>query len=86
MLLLIQHYVTSVSDSVIKWTKNHLDQLYLSAYLYIHISWFRCNTVLGEFLSSIKKDPSCVDFASMINIVIAHSQASDEMLQVIRTY
>lgn len=40
-----------------------------------------CNTVLGEFLSSIKKDPSCVDFAGMINIVIAHSQASDEMLQ-----
>ncbi|PNF35433.1 VAC14-like protein [Cryptotermes secundus] len=40
-----------------------------------------CDTVLGEFLSSIKKDPSRVDFAGMINIVIAHSQASDEVLQ-----
>ncbi|XP_021933263.1 protein VAC14 homolog isoform X2 [Zootermopsis nevadensis] len=40
-----------------------------------------CDTVLGEFLSSIKKDPSRVDFAGMINIVIAHSQAPDEVLQ-----
>ncbi|KAJ9577283.1 hypothetical protein L9F63_006122, partial [Diploptera punctata] len=40
-----------------------------------------CDTVLGEFLRSIKQDPNRVDFAGMINIVIFHSQAADDMLQ-----
>lgn len=40
-----------------------------------------CETVLGEFLLHIKEDPSRVDFPAMINILINHSQAADEMLQ-----
>ncbi|PSN34186.1 Protein VAC14 [Blattella germanica] len=48
-------------------------------FLITGISW--CDTVLGEFLRSIKQDPSRVDFAGMINIVILHSQSSDELLQ-----
>ncbi|XP_067003163.1 protein VAC14 homolog [Anabrus simplex] len=40
-----------------------------------------CDTVLGEFLRSIKNDPSRVDFAGMINILTMHAQASDELLQ-----
>ncbi|KAK3918994.1 Protein VAC14-like protein [Frankliniella fusca] len=41
-----------------------------------------CDTVLGEFLRSIKQDPSRVDFPRMINILIVHSQAQDEFLQL----
>ncbi|XP_052123685.1 protein VAC14 homolog [Frankliniella occidentalis] len=41
-----------------------------------------CDTVLGEFLRSIKQDPSRVDFPMMINILIVHSQAQDEFLQL----
>lgn len=42
-----------------------------------------CDTVLGEFLRSIKSDPSRVDFGSMINILINHAQEkNDEILQV----
>ncbi|GLH02434.1 protein VAC14 homolog [Gryllus bimaculatus] len=40
-----------------------------------------CDTVLGEFLRSIKSDPSRVDFAGMINILTTHAQATDELLQ-----
>ncbi|XP_049788046.1 protein VAC14 homolog [Schistocerca cancellata] len=40
-----------------------------------------CDTALGEFLRSIKHDPSRVDFAAMINILITHAQATDEVLQ-----
>lgn len=40
-----------------------------------------CDTQLGEFLRSIKKDPSRVDFARMINTLIIHAQSSDETLQ-----
>ncbi|RZF41457.1 hypothetical protein LSTR_LSTR000171 [Laodelphax striatellus] len=40
-----------------------------------------CDTVLSEFLRSIRQDPSRVDFPAMINILINHSQVSDELLQ-----
>lgn len=44
-----------------------------------------CDTVLGEFLRSIKGNPSRVDFASMINILINHAQdKSDDVVQVFR--
>lgn len=41
-----------------------------------------CDTVLGEFLRSIKSNPARVDFGSMINILIGHAQEkNDEILQ-----
>ncbi|XP_034938910.1 protein VAC14 homolog [Chelonus insularis] len=40
------------------------------------------DTVLGEFLRSIKANPSKVDFPGMINILINHAQSSDELLQL----
>ncbi|KAF5301649.1 hypothetical protein FQA39_LY10696 [Lamprigera yunnana] len=41
-----------------------------------------CDTVLGEFLRSIKSNPSRVDFGGMINILINHAQEkNDEILQ-----
>lgn len=42
-----------------------------------------CDTVLGEFLRSIKANPSRVDFANMINILTIHAQdKSDDIVQV----
>jgi hypothetical protein len=84
MSLFTQHYTTSTGDRV---SLNEADQLFIYLFIYIFIYiLIRCNIVLGEFLNSIRKDPSCVDFAGMINIMIAHSQASDEILQVICEY
>lgn len=40
-----------------------------------------CETVLKEFLRSINKDPSQVDFNSMMNVLIVHAQMLDELLQ-----
>lgn len=40
------------------------------------------DTVLGEFLRSIKSNPDRVDFPSMINILIIHAQSTDELLQL----
>ncbi|XP_057330110.1 protein VAC14 homolog [Microplitis mediator] len=40
------------------------------------------DTVLGEFLRSIKANPSRVDFPGMINILIVHAQSADELLQL----
>ena len=40
------------------------------------------DTVLGEFLRSIKSNPSRVDFPSMINILITHAQSTDDLLQL----
>ncbi|CAG5089147.1 Similar to Vac14: Protein VAC14 homolog (Rattus norvegicus) [Cotesia congregata] len=40
------------------------------------------DTVLGEFLRSIKANPSRVDFQGMINILIVHAQSADELLQL----
>lgn len=37
-----------------------------------------CEVVLGEFLKEIKKTPSSVKFAEMANILVIHSQVSDE--------
>lgn len=37
-----------------------------------------CETVLGEFLRSIKANPSKVDFCSMINTLIIHAQDKNE--------
>lgn len=39
------------------------------------------DTVLGEFLRSIKSNPDRVDFPAMINILITHAQSTDELLQ-----
>ncbi|XP_071443613.1 protein VAC14 homolog [Hetaerina americana] len=40
-----------------------------------------CDILLGEFLRSIKHEPSYVDYSSMVNILITHSQAPDDLLQ-----
>ncbi|XP_050464028.1 protein VAC14 homolog [Cataglyphis hispanica] len=40
------------------------------------------DTVLGEFLRSIKANPARVDFPAMINILITHAQSNDELLQL----
>ncbi|XP_012265720.2 protein VAC14 homolog [Athalia rosae] len=40
------------------------------------------DTVLGEFLRSIKANPDRVDFPAMINILITHAQSTDELLQL----
>ena len=41
-----------------------------------------CENLLGEFLKDIIENPNIVDFPSMINILIHHSQSSDELLRV----
>ncbi|KAJ2938142.1 hypothetical protein O0L34_g3721 [Tuta absoluta] len=41
-----------------------------------------CDVQLSEFLRSIKKDPSRVDFQSMINILITHAQSPEELVQL----
>jgi vacuole morphology and inheritance protein 14 len=41
-----------------------------------------CESLLGEFLRSIIENPKHVDFPSMINILIHHSQSSDELSRV----
>ncbi|XP_038211382.1 protein VAC14 homolog [Zerene cesonia] len=41
-----------------------------------------CEVQLNEFLRSIRKDPSQVDFQAMINILITHAQSTEELLQV----
>ncbi|CAG9861104.1 unnamed protein product [Phyllotreta striolata] len=41
-----------------------------------------CETILGEFLRKIKEDPSKVDFAATINILINHAQEKgDDLVQ-----
>ncbi|XP_063225932.1 protein VAC14 homolog isoform X2 [Bacillus rossius redtenbacheri] len=41
-----------------------------------------CDTVLGEFLRSIKQDPSRVKFDEMMNVLIIHAHSADETLQL----
>ncbi|CAB3250954.1 unnamed protein product [Arctia plantaginis] len=41
-----------------------------------------CDVQLNEFLRSIKKDPSRVDFQAMINILITHAQSPEELMQL----
>ncbi|XP_066493744.1 protein VAC14 homolog isoform X2 [Tiliqua scincoides] len=41
-----------------------------------------CEVALGEFLKEIKKNPSCVKFAEMANILVIHCQASDDLIQL----
>ncbi|KAL0820036.1 hypothetical protein ABMA28_005995 [Loxostege sticticalis] len=41
-----------------------------------------CDVQLNEFLRSIKKDPSRVDFQAMINILITHAQSPEELVQL----
>lgn len=46
-----------------------------------------CETTLGEFLRSIQSDPSRVDFAAMINILINHAQEKhDDLVQVLKSF
>lgn len=40
-----------------------------------------CENLLGEFLKDIIENPNIVDFPSMINILIHHSQSTDELLR-----
>ncbi|KAG5896407.1 hypothetical protein JTB14_022492 [Gonioctena quinquepunctata] len=41
-----------------------------------------CETILGEFLRSVKSDPSRVNFGAMINILINHAQEKgDDLVQ-----
>ncbi|CAH2323816.1 VAC14 homolog [Pelobates cultripes] len=41
-----------------------------------------CEMSLGEFLKEIKKQPSSVKFAEMANILVIHSQSSDDLIQL----
>lgn len=42
-----------------------------------------CEALLGEFLRTIKNDPSNVNFPGMINILIVHAQEkNDDLVQV----
>uniref|UniRef100_UPI00358FE29E protein VAC14 homolog isoform X2 n=1 Tax=Myxine glutinosa TaxID=7769 RepID=UPI00358FE29E len=41
-----------------------------------------CETVLGEFLKEIKAETKGVKFSNMINILLLHCQASDEVTQL----
>eukprot|EP00058_Branchiostoma_floridae_P019480 XP_002604970.1 hypothetical protein BRAFLDRAFT_92612 [Branchiostoma floridae] len=41
-----------------------------------------CESALGEFLKGIKKSPSSANFSNMVNILIVHCQAQDELLQL----
>ncbi|XP_055332523.1 protein VAC14 homolog isoform X2 [Paramacrobiotus metropolitanus] len=40
-----------------------------------------CESLLGEFLHGIVTSPQNVDYAAMINILIAHAQSQDELVQ-----
>jgi len=40
-----------------------------------------CENLIGEFLKDIIENPKIVDFPSMINILIHHSQSADELLK-----
>ncbi|KAF7995537.1 hypothetical protein HCN44_006644 [Aphidius gifuensis] len=40
------------------------------------------DTVLNEFLRSIRANPTRVDYSGMINILITHAQSNDELLQL----
>ena len=46
----------------------------------VPVLYFRCQNVLSEFLTGIKKSKSCVNFAGMANILIVHSQNSGNMI------
>jgi hypothetical protein len=49
---------------------------------------FRCEQVLGDFLSDIKaaNPPEEVAYSRMINVLTAHSQSDNIRLQVNRTH
>ena len=57
----------------IMWVKRMIHVLVMC------ISISRCQNVLSEFLSGIKKSKSCVNFAGMANILIVHSQNSGKI-------
>ncbi|XP_059478479.1 protein VAC14 homolog [Neocloeon triangulifer] len=42
----------------------------------------RCDNVLAQFLRTIKKNPSQVDFQKMINVLILHAQSQYQSLQL----
>ncbi|XP_011494021.1 PREDICTED: protein VAC14 homolog [Ceratosolen solmsi marchali] len=64
-------YLTDILDGLFKILEDPIPEIKRSA-----------ETVFMEFLHSIKLDPSRVDFAGMINILILHAQSSDELLQL----
>ena len=40
-----------------------------------HFMLCRCEAALGEFLRGIKRNPTNVNFANMVNILVVHSQS-----------
>lgn len=40
-----------------------------------------CETLLAEFLKSIKHDPDAIDITEMSNILIAHAQSTNSLIQ-----
>lgn len=40
-----------------------------------------CDTLLAEFLKSIKHEPQCVDMTEMCNILINHAQSTNVLIQ-----
>ncbi|XP_071785625.1 protein VAC14 homolog [Asterias amurensis] len=41
-----------------------------------------CEFCLDHFMKEIKQSPSSVDYPSMVNVLIAHSQSNDELIQL----
>ncbi|RWS27130.1 protein VAC14-like protein [Leptotrombidium deliense] len=41
----------------------------------------KCELLLGDFLESVVRNPVKADFPAMVNILIVHSQSSDELVQ-----
>lgn len=40
-----------------------------------------CETLLSQFLKSIRNDPSVADMPKMMNILLTHAQSSNELIQ-----
>ena len=47
---------------------------------------YRCEAALGEFLGSITRSPTTVDYPAMVNILIAHSQTHGKINILISFY
>jgi vacuole morphology and inheritance protein 14 len=64
-------FLTEILDGLFKILEDPIPEIKRSA-----------ETVFTEFLHSIRLNPSRVDFAGMMNILILHAQSSDELLQL----
>ncbi|RVE52958.1 hypothetical protein evm_002435 [Chilo suppressalis] len=72
----LQVYKMTKTDFIVQL--NWKRRLSIGRSLQTHL---KCDVQLNEFLRSIKKDPSKVDFQAMINILITHAQSPEELLQ-----